>query len=76
MDSERVFEGGVGLEPTYKHVIEAMEYVHELPDGSGTTVCPRCGGTLHYEKRTLSSGSSREWSRGQCETDGCISWLA
>lgn len=60
-------------EPRFKHAIEALERVHELADGEGSIVCPRCSGTILYEKRTSETG--QQWSKGVCETKGCIAWL-
>lgn len=59
-------------EPRYKHALEAMNHVHSLADGKGTVVCPRCGGSIYYEKRLR---GELEWSRAKCETEECVAWL-
>jgi hypothetical protein len=43
------------------------------PDGVGVIQCPSCKGKLHVEIR--SKRRPRLFSRGQCETEGCLSWM-
>lgn len=63
----------MSAEDSYRDVLETMQRVHASPDGAGTVKCPRCQGTVHYEKRTLKPG--RSWSRGKCETERCVAWI-
>ena len=70
----------------YADVLETMKRVHaaDMPDGFGTVKCARCLGTLKYRKETKREKRPRRsrpgrvlevWSRGQCETEGCLSWI-
>lgn len=71
-------------ERRFDDVVETIRRVHEQPDGFGTVKCARCLGTLKYRKETKREKRPRRsrpgrvlevWSQGQCETEGCISWI-
>lgn len=71
-------------ERRFDDVLETMRRVHELPDGQGTVKCARCLGTVRYEKRSAGkrvprrsrqAKTSKIWSRGKCETEGCVAWI-
>ena len=68
----------------FEDVIETIRRVHEQPDGTGTVKCARCLGPVQYEKRGVGKRVPRRsrqpkptkiWSRGKCETEGCLSWI-
>lgn len=73
-------------ERQFDDVVETIRRVHDAatPDGYGTVKCARCLGTVRYEKKTLREKRPRRsrqgpargvWSRGQCNTEGCIGWI-
>lgn len=67
----------------FDDVLETMNRVHDQPDGTGTVKCARCLGTVRYEKQTVGrkraarrrKSTGEVWSRGHCETEGCVSWI-
>lgn len=51
-------------------IISKVKAEHEGEDWQGTVECPECKGVLH-----LSHASYNGHVWGQCETDGCLSWM-
>ena len=64
--SETDFDFGV--------IFKAMAICQEDADGekdvTGTVVCPKCGGVLHYG---VSGYNGHMW--GKCATRNCIAWM-
>lgn len=51
-------------------LIQEIKESHKGHDWKGSEPCPECGGTLHLSHAAY---NGHVW--GQCETEGCLSWM-
>jgi hypothetical protein len=58
------------LAPKPNPVLQAFTAIAEQPGSEGVIPCPACAGRLHW---TRAESNGHVW--GQCETDGCLSWM-
>jgi hypothetical protein len=64
-------EGAAHLLPSKPSpVLQAFTAIAEQPGSEGTVPCPACAGRLHW---TRAESNGHVW--GQCETQGCLSWM-